>query len=58
MQVASDALYYYHGITEEPNFFKTFWFMTEADKGIQIINYIIGRMKDDRVQYFAEVKVR
>ncbi len=56
MQVASDAYYYFMGVSEEPNYFRTFWFMTEADKGIQMVNYIIGRMKDDRVQYFAEVR--
>ena len=56
MQIASDALYYYHGVLEEPNYFRTFWFMTEADKGIQMVNYLIKRMDDPRIEYHAEVR--
>ena len=56
MQIASDAIYRYNNILEEPNYFRTFWLMTEADKGIQLINFMIGKMNDTRVQYFAELR--
>lgn len=56
MQVASDAFYYYNEKMEEPNFFKTFWLITEADRGVQMLNYMIRRMNDSRVKYFAEVR--
>lgn len=56
MQIASDALYRYNGVLEEPSYFKTFWLMTEADIGLKMFNYMIVKMDDDRVKYFAELR--
>ena len=56
MQIASDALYHYNGVLEEPNYFRTFWLMTEADKGVQMVNYLIRRMNDARIEYHAEIR--
>ena len=56
MQIASDAFYLYNGVLEEPNYFKTFWFVTEASKSVQLLNYILYRLNDPRVKYFAELK--
>lgn len=56
MQIASDATYYYDNILREPNFFRSFELLTDADKGIRIYNYMIGKMSDDRVKYFAELR--
>lgn len=56
MQIASDAVYHYSGVAHEPNDFRTFQFVTGADKGIKIANYMIGKMNDPRVRYFAEIR--
>jgi len=56
MIVASEAHHRYNGKLEEPNFFKTFWLITEADHGVQMLNYLIRRMNDNRVKYFAEIR--
>lgn len=56
MQIASDAVYHYSGAMHEPNDFRTFQFVIEADKGFKITNYMIGKIKDERVKYFAQIR--
>ena len=56
MQLASDATYFYNSVLREPTFFRSFELLTDADKGICMYNYIIGKMDDDRVKYFAELR--
>jgi hypothetical protein len=56
MQIASDAYYHYNNVLREPIFFRSFELLTDADKGISIYNYMIGKIHDDRVKYFAELR--
>ena len=56
MQIASDAFYHYNDILHEPTFFRSFQILTHADKGISTCNYMIGKMNDPRVKYFAELR--
>lgn len=56
MVVASMAFQEYHNTKEEPDFFRTFWIMTEADNMPGMLNFIIRQMNDERIKYFAEVK--
>lgn len=56
LRVASIAFYKYHNKMEEPSYFKSFWISTEASIGIQMYNFIVGQVADERVQYFAEMR--
>ncbi len=56
MTVASLAFQEYHNVKEEPDFFRTFWIMTEAEYMPGMLNFIKRQMNDQRVHYFAEVK--
>jgi len=56
MVVASIAFQEYHNVKEEPDFFRTFWIMTEAEHMPGMLNFIKRQMNDQRVHYFAEVK--
>lgn len=56
MTIASEAVFHYDNNLREPTFFRAFNILTEADKGIRIFNYMIGKMNDPRVKYFAELR--
>lgn len=56
MSAAADTFLLYYNVREDPSFFKSFWFYSESDKAIPICNYMIGKVNDPRVQYFAEIK--
>jgi hypothetical protein len=53
---ASDAYYRYYNILEEPTYFKSFWLTADLEKSMGIYNFMIGKVNDPRVQYFAEIK--
>lgn len=55
MQLASEALSLYQGINEEPHYFRTCWLLTEADKGIFVYNYMVAKLNDHRVRYYAQL---
>lgn len=54
--VASDAFHKFYGILEEPTYFRTCWTAIDLDKGPSMLNYMIGKMNDPRIKYFAEIK--
>lgn len=56
MQIASDAYYNYNNVLREPTFFRSFELLTSAEKGLNVYNYMIGKMNDPRVIYFAELR--
>lgn len=55
MQIASDASKIYLGTNEEPHHFRTCWFITDIDKGIFVYNYIVAKLNDPRVKYYAQL---
>lgn len=58
MSAAADTFFLYYNVREDPNVFKTFWFYSETEKAIAICNYMIGKVNDPRVHYYAEIKKR